>query len=68
MVVCGEGGEVFMVPTQRGQRKPKRPTHKDPREEKRPNKGILLMVLTNGVVRGSHGHGRTGFPWMCVRG
>ena len=35
MVVCGEGGEVFMVPTQRGQRKPKRPTHKDPREEKK---------------------------------
>ena len=70
MVVCGEGGEVFMVPTQRGQRKPKRPTHKDPGEEKRkkPNKGILLMVLNNGVVRGSHGHGRTGFPWMCVRG
>ena len=73
MVVCGEGGEVFMVPTQRGQRKSKRPTHKDPGEEKRkkkkkPNKGILLMVLNNGVVRGSHGHGHTGFPWMCVRG
>ena len=73
MVVCSEGGEVFMVPTQRGQRKPKWPTHKDPgegkkKEEKKPNKGILLMVLTNGVVRGSHGHGRTGFLWMCVRG
>ena len=37
MVVCGEGGEVFMVPTQRGQRKPKRPTHKDPGEEKKKN-------------------------------
>ena len=35
MVVCGEGGEVFMVPTQQGQRKPKRPTRKDPREEKK---------------------------------
>ena len=35
MVVCGEGGEVFMVPTQRGQRKSKRPTHKDPREGKK---------------------------------
>ena len=23
MVVCGEGGEVFMVPTQRGKKKPK---------------------------------------------
>ena len=34
MVVCGEGGEVFMVPTQQGQRKPKRPTHKDLREER----------------------------------
>ena len=57
MVVCGEGGEVFMVPTQRGQRKPKRSTHKDPREEKKkkkPNKGILLMVLNNGGAR---------FPW-----
>ena len=29
MVVCGEGGDVFMVPTQRGQRKPKWPTYKD---------------------------------------
>ena len=35
MVVCGEGGEVFMVPTQWGQRKSKRPTHKDPREGKK---------------------------------
>ena len=70
MVVCSEGGEVFMVPTQQGQRKPRWPTHKDPGEEKRkkkPNKGILLMVLNNGVVRGSYGHGRMGFPWMCVR-
>ena len=56
MVVCGEDGEVFMVPTQRGQRKPKRLTRKDPREEKKkkPNKGILLMVLNNGGAR---------FPW-----
>ena len=38
MVVCGEGGEVLMVPTQQGQRKPKRPTHKDPREEKKKKK------------------------------
>ena len=38
MVVCGEGDEVFLVPTQRGQRKPKRPTHKDPREEKKKKK------------------------------
>ena len=39
MVVCGEGGEVFMVPTQRGKKKPKRPTHKDLGEEKKePNK------------------------------
>ena len=68
--MCSEGGEVFMVPTQQGQRKPRWPTHKDPGEEKRkkkPNKGILLMVLNNGVVRGSYGHGRMGFPWMCVR-
>ena len=33
MVVCGEGGDVFMVPTQRGQRKPKWPTHKDPEKK-----------------------------------
>ena len=33
MVVCGEGGKVFMVPTQQGQRKPKRPTHKDPEKK-----------------------------------
>ena len=72
MVVCGEGGDVFMVPTQWGQKKPKWPTHKDPGEKKerkeKPNKGILLIVLNNGVVRGSHGHKRAGFPWMCVRG
>ena len=65
MVVCGEGGEVFMIPTQRGQRKPKQPTHKDPKKKK---KRILLMVLNNGVMQGSHGHGRAGFPWMYVRG
>ena len=29
MVVCDEGGEVFMVPTQWGQRKPKQSTDKD---------------------------------------
>ena len=57
--MCGKGGEVFMVPTQQGQRKPKWPTHKekDPggkkekeKEKKKPNKGILLMVLNYGVV------------------
>ena len=71
MVVCGEDGDVFMVPTQRGQRKPKWPTDKDPGEKKKkkkPNKGILLMVLNNGVMRGSHGHRRVGFPWMYVQG
>ena len=66
MVVCSEGDEVFMIPIQRGQRKPKQPTHKDPRKKKK--KGILLMVLNNGVMQGSHGHRRAGFPWMCVRG
>ena len=70
-MVCGEGGDVFMVPAQRGQRKPKWPTHKDPGEKERkekPNKGILLMVLNNGVVRGSHGCAcgvDTWFPWMA---
>ena len=38
MVVCGEDGDVFMVPTQRGQRKPKWPTHKDPREKRKKRK------------------------------
>ena len=65
MVVCSKGDEVFMVP-KRGQRKPKQPTHKDLRKKKK--KGILLMVLNNGVMQCSHGHGRAGFPWMCVRG
>ena len=64
-MVCGEGGEVFMVSTQREQRKPKWPTHKDLEKKKG---GILLMVLNNGVMRGSHGHGCAGFPWMCIRG
>ena len=56
--MCGKGGEVFMVPTQQGQRKPKWPTHKEPggkkekekEKKKKPNKGILLMVLNYGVV------------------
>ena len=38
MVVCGKGGEAFMVPTQWGKKKPKRPTHKDPGEEKKKKK------------------------------
>ena len=38
MVVCGEGGEVFMVPTQRGQRKPKRPHIKILEKEKKKKK------------------------------
>ena len=38
MVVCGEGGEVLMVPTQRGQRKLKWPTHKDPGEKRKKRK------------------------------
>ena len=39
MVVCGKGGEVFMVPTQREKKNLKRPTHKDLGEEKKePNK------------------------------
>ena len=66
MAVCGEGGKVFMVPSQQGQRKPKRPTHKDP--ETYIYIYILLMVLNNGVIQDSHGHGRAGFPWMCVQG
>ena len=37
------------------------------KRKKKPNKGILLMMLNNVVMRGSHGHGRAGFPWMCVR-
>ena len=72
MMVCGKGGEVFMVPPSGNKESLKRPTHKEPGEgekkkKKKPNKGILLMVLNNGVMRGSHGHGRAGFPWMCVR-
>ena len=67
MVVCGEGGEVFMVLTQRGQRKPKWPTHKDPREKRKKRKAQQKNIA-NGVVRGSHGHKRAGFPWMCVWG
>ena len=45
MVVCGEGGDVFMVPIQRGQRKPKWLTHKDTGEKrkKRPLKAFSLF-------------------------
>ena len=38
MVVCGEGGDVFMVPILRGQRKPKWHTHKDPGEKRKKRK------------------------------
>ena len=38
------------------------------KEKEKSNKEILLMVLNNGVVQGSHGHRRVGFPWMCVWG
>ena len=48
MVVCSEGGEMFMVPTQRGQRKPKWPTHKDPREEKK-KKETQQRNIANGA-------------------
>ena len=64
MVVCGEGGEVFMVPSTGDKESLKRPTHKDPKTKKnkkqkqKQKEGILLMVLNNGVMRGSHGHGR----------
>ena len=47
MVVCGEGGEMFMIPTQRGQKKPKWPTHKDPGEEKK--KKTQQMNIANGA-------------------
>ena len=49
MVVCSEGGEVFTIPTQRGQRKPKRPTHKDPREEKKKKKEAQQRNIANGA-------------------
>ena len=48
MVVCGDGDEVFMVPIQRGQRKPKWPTHKDPGEEKK-KKRAQQMNIANGA-------------------
>ena len=38
MVVCGKGGDVFMVTTQRGQRKPKWLTHKDLGEKRKKRK------------------------------
>ena len=44
MVVCGEGGEVFMIPTQRGQKKPKWPTHKDPGEGKKKKKTQQINI------------------------
>ena len=46
MVVYGESGEVFMVPTQRGQRKSKWPTHKDLGEGK---KKAQQMNIANGA-------------------
>ena len=48
IVVCGEGGDVFVVPTQRGQKKPKWPTHKDPGEKKKKRKA-QQMNIANGA-------------------
>ena len=48
MVVCSEGGDVFMVPTQRGQRKPKWPTHKDPKEKRKKRK-VQQINIANGA-------------------
>ena len=48
MEVCGKGGEVFIVPIQRGQRKPKRPTQKDPGEGKKKKK-TQQMNIANGA-------------------
>ena len=56
MVVCDKGGEVFMVPTQWGQSKPKQPTPKDPREKSQQRN------VAYSVARGSHGHGCAGIP------
>ena len=38
MVVCGEGGEVFMVPSNGDKESLKRPTHKDPKTKKKNKK------------------------------
>ena len=55
---------MFLVPTN-GNRASLNDSHTKTLEKK-PNKGILLMVLNNGVAQGFYGHGHTGFPWMCV--
>ena len=47
--MCDEGGEVFMVPTQRGQKKSKRPTHKDLGEEEKEKKKAQQMNIANGA-------------------
>ena len=49
MVVCGEGGKVFMVPTQWRQEKPKWPTHKDLGEGKKKKKKAQQMNIANGA-------------------
>ena len=43
-MVCGEGGDVFMVPTQQGQRKPKWPTHKDLGEKRKKRKAQQMNI------------------------
>ena len=66
MVVCGEGGDVFVVPTQRGQKKPKWPTHKDPGEKRKKRKALPMGI----DVQGSHGCAYgvdTWFPWMAYK-
>ena len=48
MVVCGEGEDVIMVPTQRGQRKPKWSTYKD-LGEKRKKRKAQQRNIANGA-------------------
>ena len=66
MVVFGKGGEVFVVPTQWGQRKPKRPTHKDPgkreRERERERKA------QRNIVKGAKKWCDARFPWTWTCG
>ena len=48
-----------------------RQAHKSPYRDdpiKRPNKGVLPIVLDHGLARGSDGHGRVGqFLWKSVQ-
>ena len=66
--MCGKGGEVFMVPTQQGQRKPKWPTHKEPGGKKEKEKEKKKKAQQRNIANGAKLWCGVRFPWTWTCG